>query len=182
MVRELENESAVADVNKAILYVLRNEDLTMSGKVTTDRGGKTRFGIAQNFHPELSPTFYTCSNIGALAEAQQVYKTSYCAPLFIAGITSQPIANKLLDVGVNCGVGIAAEMAQTAAKNLGAVITVDEKMGPKSVTAVNLADQDKFMGQLIVLSQVHYRQVAIRDHASIDELADWLTRAGKPGI
>jgi lysozyme family protein len=182
MAPRLESEARVADLNKAILYVLRNEDRTMSGKVTTDRGGKTRFGIAQKFHPELDPSFYTCTNLAALGEAQQIYKTAYCAPLFIAGITSQPIGNKILDVGVNCGVGIAAEIAQTAAKNLGAVVTVDEKMGPDSVVAVNKVDQNKLMGQMIVLSQIHYRQVAIRDHASIDELADWLTRAGKPGI
>ena len=182
MVRELENESAVADVNKAILYVLRNEDLTMSGKVTTDRGGKTRFGIAQKFHPELSPTFYTCSNIGALAEAQQIYKTSYCAPLFIAGITSQPIANKLLDIGVNCGLDSAGIMAQTGANTLGAILKVDGKLGPVSVAAINKVDANKLMGQLIVLSQIHYRAVALRDHASPDEIASWLTRAGKPGI
>jgi lysozyme family protein len=172
----------MANIAAAVLYVLRNEDRFMSGKVTTDRGGRTRFGIAQKFHPTLAPSFYSCPALDALAQAQQLYSSDYAQPLFIAAITSQPIANKILDVGVNCGVGIAAGMAQTAVKNLGAVVTVDEKMGPQSVTAVNLADQDKLMGQLIVLSQQHYRAVAIRDHASPDEVASWLTRAGRPGI
>ena len=182
MAPRLESESRVADLNKAIVYVLRNEDRTMSGKVTTDQGGKTRFGIAQKFHPELDPSFYTCTALGALGEAQQIYKTAYCAPLFIAAITFQPIANKILDVGVNCGIGNAAKMAQMAVTALGMPVTIDEKMGPESVTAINLVDQNKLMSQLIVLSQVHYRAVALAEHVSIDELASWLTRAGKPGI
>ena len=172
----------MADLNKAILYVLRNEDRTMSGKVTTDRGGKTRYGIAQKYHPDLDPSFYTCTNLGALGEAQQIYKNKYCAPLCIAGITSQPIANKLLDIGVNCGLDSAALMAQTGTNNLGGSLVVDGKMGPTTVAAVNKVDANKLMGQLIVLSQIHYRAVALRDHASIDEIASWLTRAGKPGI
>jgi lysozyme family protein len=172
----------VADLNKAILYVLRNEDRTMSGVVTTDRGGKTRYGIAQKYHPEVEPSFYTCTNLGALGEAQQIYKNSYCKPLSLAGIDSQPIANKLLDIGVNCGLDSAGIMAQTGANTLGAILKVDGKLGPVSVAAINKVDANKLMGQLIVLSQIHYRAVALRDHASPDEIASWLTRAGKPGI
>jgi lysozyme family protein len=172
----------VADLNKAILYVFRNEDRKMTGAVTTDRGGKTRFGVAQKFHPDMDPSFYTCPAWEALAQAQQLYKNVYCSPLLIGKITFQPIANKLLDIGVNCGVDVATRMAQTGVTNLGVPVAIDEHMGPATVAAVNKVDATKLMSQLIVQSQDHYRQVAADLKASPDEIASWLTRASKPGV
>ena len=172
----------MADINKAIVYVLRNEDRKLSGVVTTDRGGTTRFGVAQKSHPNIDPTFYTCPVVDALAMAQKIYATEYAAPLHLGDIISQPTANKLLDIAINCGVGIAAKMAQTAVTTLGTPVAIDEHLGPASVAALNKVDPDKLMGQLIILSQQYYRDVAVRDHASANEIASWLTRAGKPGI
>ena len=172
----------MANVNKAILYVFRNEDRTMSGVVTTDRGGKTRFGVAQKFHPNLDPSFYTCPAIDALAQAQQLFKNAYGAPLLISNFVSQPIANKILDIGINCGLDVAARMAQTGVTNLGIPVAIDEHMGPATVAAVNKVDSNKLMSQLIVQSQDYYRKVAIDLKASPDEIASWLTRACKPGI
>ncbi len=172
----------MASTSSAVLYVMRNEDRKLSGVVTTDRGGKTRFGIAQKYHPSIAPSFYTCPALDALAQAQQIYTSDYAKPLSLASISSQPIANKLLDVAINCGTGISATMAQTGANNLGAKLRVDGSLGPVSIAAINGVDSGRLMGQLIVLSQTHYREVAARDHATPNEIASWLTRAGRPGI
>ena len=48
----------MADINKATLYVLHNEDEKMTGKVTTDRGGKTRYGIV--IAPDGQTTLECC--------------------------------------------------------------------------------------------------------------------------
>jgi lysozyme family protein len=172
----------MANIAAAVLYVLRDEDSRLRGTVTTDQGGKTRFGIAQKFHPELDPSFYTCPAPEALAQAQLIYAKDYAAPLLLSLITSQPTANKLLDVGINCGVGISARMAQTAVTTLGKPVTVDEHIGPASIAAINAVDSSKLMAQLITLSKIYYRNVAVIERASPDELASWLTRAAKPGI
>lgn len=172
----------MADTNSAIVYVLRNEDSRMTGKVTTDRGGRTRFGIAEKYHPHLDATFYTCPSLQALSMAQQVYKAEYAAPLRLGDINAQAIANKLLDIGVNCGLGVAARMAQTGVSTLGAHVEIDGKLGPSSIAAINQVDPAKLMGQLIVLSQEYYRMVAAKVSASPNEIASWLTRAGKAGV
>ena len=172
----------MADIKTATLYVLHNEDAKMTGKVTTDRGGMTRFGIAQKFHPALDPSFYTCPALYALAQAEQLYKSEYAQPLYIGSITSQPMANKLLDLAVNCGVHEAQELAQQVATSLGAAITIDGHMGPASVAAINSIPEPSLIAKLIDLAQAYYRQVAIHENASPNELASWLTRAAKPGV
>ena len=50
----------MSDINIATLYVLKNEDSHLSGVVTTDQGGMTRFGIAQRFHPDLNADVLRC--------------------------------------------------------------------------------------------------------------------------
>lgn len=172
----------MADLNAAVTYVLKNEDRKLSGVVTTDRGGKTRFGVAQKFHPNLDETFYTCPKEDGLAWADKIYAQEYAAPLKLQDVKSQPIANKLLDVAINCGVPVAAKFAQTGVCNLGQHVEIDKKVGPATITALNAVDANALMTQLIVLSQNYYREIAIKLHASPNEIASWLTRAGKPGI
>jgi lysozyme family protein len=172
----------MADIVAAITYVLKNEDRKLTGVVTSDSGGTTRFGVAQKFHPDLDPTFYTCPKDQALAIADQIYKDEYAAPLQLSLIISQPIANKLLDIGINCGVKVAAGMAQNGVCDLGQHVTIDREIGPASVAAINTVNSVALMNRLIVLSQNYYRSVAIKQHASANTLASWLTRAGKPGI
>jgi hypothetical protein len=51
----------MADFKPAFLFTLQHEDSTRSGKVTIDAGGRTRFGIAEKFHPDLPEEFFTGS-------------------------------------------------------------------------------------------------------------------------
>jgi lysozyme family protein len=171
----------MADVDVAIMYGLRNEDARLSGKVTADEGGKTRFGIAQKFHPDLDPTFYTCPVAQALPWAKKIYTEEYASHLGLAQITTQAIANKLFDIGINCGIGQAAKFAQTAASDLGQHVTVDEHLGPASIAAINGVNQGLLMSRLITLLSNFYRTLAIKQNRSANELASWLTRANKPG-
>jgi len=43
----------MADFKKAIEFVLRHEDAKLSGAVTHDSGGTTKFGISQKAHPNI---------------------------------------------------------------------------------------------------------------------------------
>ena len=60
----------MADFNLAFIFVLQHEDSTCSGKVTVDAGGRTRFGIAEKFHPDLPEEFFTGPAEDALGEAE----------------------------------------------------------------------------------------------------------------
>ena len=61
-----------ADFKTAFLLTLQHEDSTRSGKVTEDAGGRTRFGIAEKFHPDLPEGFFTGLAEDALAEAEKM--------------------------------------------------------------------------------------------------------------
>jgi hypothetical protein len=72
----------MADLKTAIDVVLRQEDSRMSGVITTisgDSGGRTRFGIAERWHPELTAAgfFTTMPTAAALTVAEGVYAESY---------------------------------------------------------------------------------------------------------
>lgn len=175
----------MADISKAVVYILKNEDSPRHpGLITTDRGGTTRLGIAQRSHPTLRADFFTygMSYDDAVVVATGVYNSDYAAPLQLASVTSQPIANKMLDIAVNCGVGIAAELTQKALNACGHVVSVDRKVGPGTLASINSTDSSALMGQMISLLEAYYRQVAINVHASANEIAAWAARAAKPGI
>src|ERR1700728_2741214 len=106
----------MADVTAAINSVLMWEDSTLSGVITKDSGGLTRFGIAERYHPELTASLFygSLGQAAALKIACGIYDISYCQPLCIAEIDNQEVANKLLSLGVNLGVNRAARMLQAA--------------------------------------------------------------------
>src|SRR5271154_5683394 len=97
----------MANVDAARNYVLGWEDATLSGVITITADGKrTRVGIDEHWHPELTNCLYYSSMgpVAALQIARGIYDVSYCHPLCIVEIADQEIANKLLSLGVNVGV------------------------------------------------------------------------------
>src|SRR5579864_9509963 len=105
----------MADFKTAFAFVLHHEDSTRSGKVTVDAGGRTRFGIAEKFHPDLPEAFFAGPAEDALAEAEKIEEREYWDAMRLAEVEDQNIANKLFDMGVNMGVLQAAVYAQRAA-------------------------------------------------------------------
>jgi lysozyme family protein len=172
----------MADVDEATTYVLSNEDSRLTGKVTTDRGGLTRFGIAQKYHPNLDPTFYTKPRLAALQQAKQVYAVEYARPVHLQEIAAQIIANKVLDIAVNCYFRRAARFVQTALCNIGKKVNIDMVIGPETVADINSVDPNILMKAIIPLLEAFYRTDAIRVGASQNELTSWLRRAARPGI
>jgi hypothetical protein len=95
----------MADFKTAFLFTLQHEDSTRSGKVTVDAGGRTRFGIAEKFHPDLPAEFFTGPAEDALAEAEKIEEREYWGCMRLGEVENQNVANKLFDMGVNmeCG-------------------------------------------------------------------------------
>src|SRR5213082_3193570 len=94
----------MANFEEALVFVLRNEDPHLSGIVTEDSGGRTRFGIAERFHPELGEEFYFGWTDAALEAARDIYRLEYWRAIRGDGILDQRIATKMLDMAVNMGV------------------------------------------------------------------------------
>lgn len=164
----------MANVDAAIDYVLSWEDSTLSGKVTEDPGGRTRFGIAEKFHPELTNCLFfgSMGATAALQIAKGIYDISYCQPLCIAEISNQGVANKLLSLGVNIGVTEASKMLQDAV-----LVAGDERIGPLTLHALDLADPDKVTENLRQEASNYYEDLVARRPADAIYLRGWLRRA-----
>jgi lysozyme family protein len=166
---------AMANVDAAIDYVLGWEDAGLSGVITTAPDGKrTRFGIDEHWHPELTNCLYYSSmgSVAALQIARGIYDVNYCQPLCIAEIDNQEIANKLLSLGVNVGVVNAARMLQDAV-----TVSGDGRIGPLTLHALDLADPTKVMEDLRAEATNYYDEVVARDPDKQMFLQGWLRRA-----
>jgi lysozyme family protein len=165
----------MANVETAIDYVLGWEDATLSGVITIAPDGKrTRFGIDEHWHPELTNCLYYSSmgQAAALQIARGIYDVSYCQPLCIAEIASQDIANKLLSLGVNVGVVNAARMLQDAVTVAG-----DGRIGPLTLHALDLAAPQKVLEDLRTEAENYYDELVTRDPSQQIYLKGWLRRA-----
>jgi lysozyme family protein len=165
----------MADVNAAIQYVLRQEDVTMSGVIThTADGMRTRWGIDEHFHPELKNCLFydSMGSIAALRVAEGIYTKQYCEPLCIAQIPHQEIANKLLSLGVNCGVSTAAKMLQEALEVRG-----DGRIGPITLDALDRGAPSVVISRLRELAVEHYEELIRKNSSLAIYRGGWLRRA-----
>jgi lysozyme family protein len=167
----------MADFKPAFLLTLQHEDSTRSGKVTLDAGGRTRFGVAEKFHPDLPEQFFTGPAEDALAEAEKIEERQYWDAMRLAEVENQTVANKLFDMGVNMGVRQAAVYAQRAVNSQGQKLIEDGKIGPKTLAAINATDSQTFYGLLCQFSAWHYRHIATNNPAQAVNLEGWLKRA-----
>jgi lysozyme family protein len=177
----------MAELRPAFEFVLLHEDASRSGKVTEDAGGRTRFGIAEKFHPELPDEFFTGPADEALAEAAQIEEREYWRPMRLGEVQSQEVANKLFDMAVNMGIRQAAVYAQRAANYLMSArgqagagierIAEDGEIGQKTLAAINGLDPQQFHQELRQMSEAHYRHIAAVNPAQVVNLEGWLKRA-----
>lgn len=119
----------MADFEPAFDFVMSHEDPHRSGKVTEDAGGRTRFGIAGKFHPELKEEFFSGPADEALKQAEEIMRRDYWQPMRLDEIRNQNVAAKIFDMAVNMGVHQAAVYAQRAANGM---ITARGAQSPQS--------------------------------------------------
>lgn len=170
----------MADGATATLFVLRQEDEALSGVVTEDAGGITRFGIAKRWHPELADTdFYTCPAAEAQARATQIYQSQYWAPIQGDLISAQYPANRLLSFAVNMGIETALLLLQQSLNAFDARLALDGEAGPATIGALNAiyAGQGRaLMIQWRNILAAHYQAIVAANPARAGELKGWLNR------
>ena len=176
----------MADVEMALLVVLRQEDAELSGAISDthgDLGGKTRFGIASKFHPELlAGTFYTTmSAIAALQEAKGILAEQYAAPLALGDIKSQQIADGLLSFAVVAGPVTAVSALQQAVNMVFASghgpLEQDGVMGVRTLDAVNGSQEVSLLDNFRLQMIEHYKDICQRDPSQLKFLCGWINRA-----
>jgi len=177
-------------------FMMAHEDPARSGLVTTDSGGRTRFGIAARFHPGLPDSFFTGPATAALAAARAIYLDDYWTPLRLAEISDQPLANKIFDMAVNMGRRQAALYLQRAANAAltdqprsaddhglppsavkCARLAEDGAVGPCTLALVNALPSGCLLELLRRLSRDYYLHIAAADPEQQIYLHGWLRRA-----
>jgi lysozyme family protein len=78
-------------------------------------------------------------------------------------IQSQAIAEKYFDMGVNMGTATAAKLLQQALVACGFSISVDGKLGPKTINAINAASENGLMTALCNLQENRYWSIVQND-------------------
>jgi lysozyme family protein len=167
-------DSLMANVELAIDYALGWEDATLSGVITKTADGKrTRFGIDEHWHPELTNSLFFSSmgRLAALQVARSLYEREYAQPLCIAEIANQDVANKLLSLGINIGVVPAAKMLQDV---LG--VEGDGRIGPLTLDNLERFDAGHVLDELRISAETYYESIVARNPEDAVNLPGWLRR------
>lgn len=168
----------MANFDEALTFVLRNEDPHLTGVVTEDSGGRTRFGVAERFHPDLGDDFYLVPRDIALDKARDIYRSDYWRAIRGDEIGNQPVATKLLDMAVNMGARQAIVLCQRAVNATAtARLVEDGVIGQRTLNAINECDTEELLPHLRDACTAFYQHVAtVRPEAQV-YLRGWLARA-----
>ncbi|MCI4437291.1 MAG: hypothetical protein JHC33_10840 [Ignisphaera sp.] len=128
-----------------------------------DAGGPTNFGITLGLLMSLGKHGGDLNHDGSVniedvkfmtqQDALNIYKQLYWHG---DNITSQAIAEKNFDMGVNIGVSNAAKLLQKALNQLGQLVEIDGNIGPATITNVNMVDENALMTELCTLQEDYY--------------------------
>jgi lysozyme family protein len=172
----------MADIARAITFVLRLEDSTLSGAITKlsgDTGGMTRFGLAIRFHPELiqSGYFSNMDNSDAFTVAVQTYQNVYASRLAIPLLADQRIANSTLSMAV---VASPAEAVKLLQGSVGLDAEhIDGLMGPRTITMVNNQPPLALLNMFVMAQIKYFEKLAAEYPADEMFINGWRNRANK---
>ena len=151
----------MADFNQAVQLTLVHEGGYVN--LPSDPGGATNMGIEQRDMPNVIIQDLT------VAQATEYYFENYWKQ-FYSQIQSQPVANKLFDLGILFGVGTAVKFLQLT---LG--ITADGSFGPATLNAVNTADAG-FLDRYKAAMWQHAQAIVTATPSSLMFLTGWQRR------
>jgi len=174
----------MSDVDVAIDFVLRQEDARMSGIITNvpgDKGGRTRFGVAETSHPELTHTgFYdTMSNADALVVARTVYRYAYAAALMLSSIDDQQTSNALLSFAINEGTVSSIKVLQRALQGIDPKLIVDGEFGPGTLAVLNAGPAATVLKLLGVFQRAHYSAIIAANPSDAQFRDGWINRVNQ---
>lgn len=166
----------MADFEKIIIWVLRQEDANLDGRVMNlyDGQGLTRFGVGQHSNPTISPTFYTAPVAEALEEAERIYREEYWNKIQGDLIFSDLVAATLMNFCVNDGVSRAVKMLQGCLN-----LPQDGIVGPTTIGEINSANETALAAQLREAQMAWYETCVRNQPTDARFLKGWLTRTNR---
>jgi len=134
-----------------------------------DRGGPTKFGISQRWHPDVDLRTLTRER------AIEIYWEKYWQG---RGYDLLPasVAVKVFDLAVNMGRVLAGICLQRALRACGASVTEDGEIGPKTAAAAASVDPLALLAAVRSEAAGEYRRMATLPGQRVFERG-WLNRA-----
>ena len=167
----------MADFKKYFPQILDFEGRVYEN-VEGDAGGPTKYGIILS---EWKTKGYDKNHDGKIDEndlklmteedAYKIYKADYWDTIKGEENKNQTIASYIADWGINCGIKLAIKKTQTI---LG--LLSDGQFGPKSLEAVNKADQKDLFNKLVESRANYYKAIVANNPAQNKFLKGWLSR------
>jgi len=155
--------------DRAIEVVLEHEGNTYTDN-PADRGGPTKFGIAQRWNPDLDVASLTRER------AIEVYWERYWRGHRYEFLP-EAIAIKVFDLAVNLGNKTAVTCLQRALQASGLRVVIDGILGTETCGAAEQADQKALMAALRSEAAGEYRLRVARSADQIVFQGGWLNRA-----
>jgi lysozyme family protein len=162
---------SVTQFGPAFDFLMKHEDPGLTGRVTSDSGGTTKYGISQRAYPHLDIPNLT------IEAAANIYRNDYFMPIRGYSIASQEVANKLLDCAVNMGVHMCGKLAQECVNLCGGTVGEDGVIGSYTVEAINAIAPETFLEKFKSLLVAHYKDIAAARPDETKYLNGWLKRA-----
>ena len=94
-------------------------------------------GINSGVYPEAYEAAMSMPQPSRHIPVANFYLTNFWNPMNLAPISSQDLANRVFDEGVNNGQATAVKMLQGVVNSLGGSISIDSHIGPETAAAVN---------------------------------------------
>jgi lysozyme family protein len=171
------------DFARAVEFVLSHEGGYAENP--SDRGGVTKYGISLRFLKNLPDGDLTndgvvdVEDVQALSRDQAIdfYWREFWHKYDYDRIAEWGIAAKLLDMAVNMGPGRAHRLAQQGLWAVGKKLTVDGKLGQKTLQAINASNRDALLAVLRAEAAAFYRLIVAKDQTQKTFLNGWLNRA-----
>ena len=169
----------MADFEKAFQWMLPHEGGYCNDP--DDKGGATNAGITHGTLERWNRSFPDHAFPESVLELtlDQV-RTIYLTWYWLRGfekITSQRVATKVFDFGVNAGPARSVRLAQETLARLGFRIHADGMLGPMTISALNMAEERSFLNGFVVRLEDYYRQLVFNDPSQNKFLHGWLNRA-----
>lgn len=117
-----------------------------------DPGGATNFGITRKTLSRWLGTRASKQQVRDLTmqDAEKIYKTYYWIPAYCDQLPNA-IAITMFDCAVNQGVGRAKKLLQSTLR-----VKVDGIIGPKTLAAVEWADEERLLRDFMAKRVMHY--------------------------
>jgi len=153
-----------------------------------DPGGETqwgwsmltikRLGLTPNDLGLQTRNFYPgCLKLVSKQTCESLYRRFFWNQYGYQNVIDQVAATKMMDAAVNMGPSRSATFAQNAANSLGADLTVDGRLGPKSFDAINALPAEDFVRAFAGEMEAYYLRIIARTPSLAKFKSNWLRRA-----